>query len=579
MDRPSVGTSELNNDFLGLANVALSVANYDEALRYYTKVLESDANSAEAWIGRAFLLYRKALSYGEQPSNYDKEARTYLARALEVTTDDDTLPNKLSMKFIDTIIQAVSIAQCRYFTDLAMHFDDSNPLACLNKGLYDLLAGTSTSQCIDTISHAIEITDDNSSLMNALHDFVSRHIGRSPLLETEGWALYLCNDEDEFNRFVSYMNTIFPDDTAINNAIRMHINDLINRKLHNGFDSAATARILRYTRYFISVPHKGISLPDVFDFSFFNHIISSGIGADEHLKRAAKAVKSLRKKVLFVLKDADRGVTFEKSVKRQSRRKAIFASLAAVVILSFIVRSHNSPKENVVPKSLQPQEATAPHQTIPSARPVPVSKSPVSTPVAPASNDTNPDVRDAGHSGATSGKLQVPQTASNNIYGRETDEMKSFISNYLKANEKKDMDKVLSFYGDAVNYYQKGTVSKVTIREDKRKYFDFCNKLSYTLANDLQKVHGEGSDTITLTFTYSFFIEAAKKNVRGTARNKWIIGTYNTNPQIIEENQTVIERVELPKSLADKSSEHISPKEKETRPSVRDITNRLHQTN
>jgi hypothetical protein len=158
----------------------------------------------------------------------------------------------------------------------------------------------------------------------------------------------------------------------------------------------------------------------------------------------------------------------------------------------------------------------------------------------------------------------------------QTDEMKSFISNYLRANEKKEIDKVLSFYGDTVDYYSKGMVSKDIIREDKRKYFDFYNRLFYTLADDLQKSHVEGSDNITLTFTYSFFIEAAKKNVRGTARNTWIIETYKSNPRIIDEKQTVIERVELPKSATNKSSNNITPKKE--RPSVLDITNQLHQT-
>ena len=171
--------------------------------------------------------------------------------------------------------------------------------------------------------------------------------------------------------------------------------------------------------------------------------------------------------------------------------------------------------------------------------------------------------------GETTGKYEAPQTAPANSYPlkqpltkitpeqviqglrgtgqsrtSQMDEMKSFISNYLRANENKEMEKVLSFYGDTVDYYSNGLVLKSFIKKDKETFVDFCHKLSYTLADDLRITNLGNSGRCTVTFTTSYFIESSKKNVSGTAINTWDIDNANTNPKIIAEKQTVLDRKE-----------------------------------
>ncbi|MGO9533311.1 MAG: zinc ribbon domain-containing protein [Syntrophobacteraceae bacterium] len=126
----------------------------------------------------------------------------------------------------------------------------------------------------------------------------------------------------------------------------------------------------------------------------------------------------------------------------------------------------------------------------------------------------------------------------------QMDKMKSFISEYLRANEKKELDKVLSFYGDNVDYYSNGLVQKTFIKKDKETYFAFCHTLSYTLVDDLKVSNLGTSDRCTLTFTTSYIIESAKKNIMGTAINTWQIDNVSTNPKIIIEKQTVLDRKE-----------------------------------
>lgn len=123
-------------------------------------------------------------------------------------------------------------------------------------------------------------------------------------------------------------------------------------------------------------------------------------------------------------------------------------------------------------------------------------------------------------------------------------QMKSFISDYLRANERKELVKVLSFYGDNINYYAKGNVSKNYIKTDKELFFNSWHKLTYTLEDDLQISNSGDSDTITLTFTFSFLIDTSKKHIQGTAKNTWGIEKAKSNPKIITEKQTVIKRTE-----------------------------------
>jgi predicted aspartyl protease len=170
--------------------------------------------------------------------------------------------------------------------------------------------------------------------------------------------------------------------------------------------------------------------------------------------------------------------------------------------------------------------------------------------LAKGTNDPNPVLAQAfaeAHKYVSTNLFSVgspKESVSDQSHASQMDAMKSFIYDYLRANENKEMDKVLSFYGDTVDYYSKGMVLRSYIRQDKETYFKFCRKLSYTLADDLRIVNLGDPEKITLTFTYSFLIESSKKNISGTAKNTWEIEKFNSNPKIIAEKQIVIDRKE-----------------------------------
>lgn len=124
--------------------------------------------------------------------------------------------------------------------------------------------------------------------------------------------------------------------------------------------------------------------------------------------------------------------------------------------------------------------------------------------------------------------------------------MKAFISEYLRANENKEIEKVLSFYAESVDYYARGAVSKSDIRKDKETFFNFFRSLNYTLADDLVIADTNKPDTKILTFTFSYQIETQKKTITATAKNTWTIANFSSRPMIIAEKQTSANRQESP---------------------------------
>ena len=157
-------------------------------------------------------------------------------------------------------------------------------------------------------------------------------------------------------------------------------------------------------------------------------------------------------------------------------------------------------------------------------------------------NDSNPTLSaaagDAYKYMASSMPINNNVNAQNNLYAAMTE----FIANYFKANENKDMDKVLSYYGDMICYYTNGIVSKSYIIKDKTTFFRAWRSLSYTMRNDLRIVKIGDSGTVRLIFTFDYSMITAKKTINGTVEDTWDVENAGSNPRIVYEKQKVIKR-------------------------------------
>jgi hypothetical protein len=124
-------------------------------------------------------------------------------------------------------------------------------------------------------------------------------------------------------------------------------------------------------------------------------------------------------------------------------------------------------------------------------------------------------------------------------------EVTGFIETYLAATEMKDVNRVLSYYADQVDYYSKGLVSKDYIRKDKIYYFRNWDRISCLVDGEIHLIDTDRADIKVAEFKSYFAVENSRRSISGRAENILKVQRINNHLQIIDEKQKVIGR-ELP---------------------------------
>ena len=112
------------------------------------------------------------------------------------------------------------------------------------------------------------------------------------------------------------------------------------------------------------------------------------------------------------------------------------------------------------------------------------------------------------------------------------------LNDYLTAAEKQDLDYVLSFYGDQVDYYESGVVNKGFIREDKSAYFKKWSEIKSAIVGE-PKINLHADGIFVVNFKTRWMVRNDRQTVSGTADNTWKLRDTNGGLKIIHEKQTV----------------------------------------
>jgi len=121
-------------------------------------------------------------------------------------------------------------------------------------------------------------------------------------------------------------------------------------------------------------------------------------------------------------------------------------------------------------------------------------------------------------------------------------EVTGFIETYLAATEMKDVQRVLSYYADQVDYYAKGSVSKDYIRKDKIYYFRNWDRISCLVDGDIHLIDTGRDDIKIAEFKSYFAVENSRRSITGRAENTLKVQRINNRLQIIDEKQKIIGR-------------------------------------
>lgn len=126
-------------------------------------------------------------------------------------------------------------------------------------------------------------------------------------------------------------------------------------------------------------------------------------------------------------------------------------------------------------------------------------------------------------------------------------EVKHFIDNYFAAAARGDVEAMLAYYGDLVDYHDWGVVNQDAIRKDKEEFFFRWPVVDNQLLTviDVLKTESEQEKIVRFISQFEAYFpdrENAIKHSQGKAKNTWRLRSDPDGLKIIVEKQTVLRR-------------------------------------
>ena len=117
--------------------------------------------------------------------------------------------------------------------------------------------------------------------------------------------------------------------------------------------------------------------------------------------------------------------------------------------------------------------------------------------------------------------------------GIEPRELRSFVTDYLRAVSRDNLQAELRFYADRVDYFANGLVDRRIIERTLRDYYKRWPKRKYTLGRVVQYAFRPTTAEIVVTFRVSFYLKDRRRTVRGDTDNRFVINAATADPRIV----------------------------------------------
>lgn len=137
---------------------------------------------------------------------------------------------------------------------------------------------------------------------------------------------------------------------------------------------------------------------------------------------------------------------------------------------------------------------------------------------------------------------ETPEPANKPAPGGSDSEVLGFIEQYFKDTSNKNIDLILSHYGEEVDYFSKGIVDKRFIKKDKELYLRRWTAIKYTIEGQPETRDGSKVNSKIVKFNSTFLVSSAKQTITGTAENTWTLEKINNEWRIVREKQRVLNR-------------------------------------
>lgn len=116
----------------------------------------------------------------------------------------------------------------------------------------------------------------------------------------------------------------------------------------------------------------------------------------------------------------------------------------------------------------------------------------------------------------------------------------TFIAEFVAAANAGNVDLMLPFYADRVDYFGRGSVGREVIRDDKQTYYRRWPRVKLTLAGDPAVVEGQTAGTSLVTFTSTYEVESPAREARasGTVQTTFVVAVIDGALKVIDHKET-----------------------------------------
>jgi hypothetical protein len=182
--------------------------------------------------------------------------------------------------------------------------------------------------------------------------------------------------------------------------------------------------------------------------------------------------------------------------------------------------------------------ANAPNPNAPAVTPTVESVAPTHVESTP-SRPPQTALADAGGPGAAPPAANTSRPPAPERAG-DAQQLRELVSKYLSAVSSTNIDRTLECYGDTVDYFDKGLVTREAVRQDKQFYFRRWPNVQQTLDGDIEIGEGTAPNTWALRFPARYEVANSARSARatGTIDMRLVVARANGDLKIIGQKET-----------------------------------------
>ena len=152
--------------------------------------------------------------------------------------------------------------------------------------------------------------------------------------------------------------------------------------------------------------------------------------------------------------------------------------------------------------------------------------------------------RARGHDSFVMSPPEVPAVSQPLPITRE--EISGFIQNLLNLNNNKALHAIMEHYGDEVDYYARGLVTRDHVRRDMIHYFNNWDSVFTGLHGEVVVIVTDERNVRIAKFLSRFHVRNSEKSVKGVAENVWTLRREDNRLKLVGVKQNVLSREVLP---------------------------------